>query len=800
MIDLARHARFALRYFNRNRGFAAAGIALVALGVSLSATLFAIVNGALLRPWPYAGYDRIVTVRGNYPEQGRTGFSLWSAAEIADLRRESDVFSFVVAGDARNVNLTFAGRAERVRAAILTPDAFEMLAVPTLMGRTLDASDASADARVVVVSFQFWRTRLGAARDIVGRTLRIADAPYTIVGVMPERFRFWDRDLWMPLAPDPSPERSLRRYYVQGQLAPGLDAAGAARRLQVVTARWRRDHPEVGEYRGASISLNRLVDDVLRDLRPTLYLLLAAVALVIVVSSANLANAMLAKGVSREGEMAVRRALGASRVALAAQMAVEAGMVAALGSVAGATAAAFLLPQVVALVPYGYIPAEARVDLDWTVALAATACAIVTSIGFGLVPALQATAVDAGAVLKRSDIRTGSRAGSRWRDAFTVAQLALAVIVLAVAAAAFAGLRSTLRRSPGFDSDDLWTGRIALESADAARRSGAATYAAILARIADAGGVREAAAASTLPVGSLPGALVSRGGVAGPVETIDAGIMAVSPTFFRVLHIAIAEGRPFRESDRSDAAAAAIVSAGLARVLWPGAAAVGHQLTIASGGDPIRAIVVGIAGDVRTNPADAGVRPIVYVPLAQEPPASAAIVVRSRDPRQLTSTVAGALAAVDARIPLYDARMLDDVRIAASGPQLLAVVVLGLFGLASLALSAVGTFAVMSHSVRERAGELRIRLALGAEPGRLFARELRRSGRVIAVSASIGGCGAAAAERALAATLPSSVAAPGPATALAVVVVTVLALVATAIPARRAVTLFSRPGRSVRLS
>ena len=451
MSTLPHDLRIAMRFLLRNRLFAVVSIAILGVGISLSATLFAIIDGTLVQPWPYHGYDRIVTVRGTYPSQGRVASPLWSVSEIEDLRRAGDVFAHVIAGDARNVNLTYAGRPERVRAAVITPNAFTMLGIPAFAGRALSESDARPGApAVVVVSFRFWQTRLAADPRAVGATLRIAGVPYVIAGVMPRTFVFWDRDLWMPLSLDPAEARSDRRYYVQAQLQRDLSLQVAASRLRLLAAQLAADHPDHSEYVGFAITLNPLVEGVLRDLRPTLYILLAAVGLVLLVAIANLGNAMLAKGMAREGELAIRRAIGGSAGQLARQLLVEGSIIGAAGGAAGAAAAAFVLPYLLSLIPFGYVPAEATVLIDWRVVGAATTCAIVCGLLVGLVPALRAAAIDPAVLLKQADTRTASRRPHRWRDVFVASQLILAVVVVGVASSAWSSLHDAVTRDPGF--------------------------------------------------------------------------------------------------------------------------------------------------------------------------------------------------------------------------------------------------------------------------------------------------------------------------------------------------------------
>jgi putative ABC transport system permease protein len=787
MFTLLHDLRIAARFLARNRTFAVASALILALGISLSATLFAIVKGALLEPWPYRGYERIVTMRATYPTLGRTAFSLWSVPEIDDLRRSSDIFAHVIAGDARNVNLTYLGHAERVRAAVITPNAFVMLGVPAFLGRALADADARPGATpAVVVSYRFWQTRLGADRGVVGRTLRIADVPYQIAGVMPESFVFWGRDLWMPLALDPADARNNRRYYVQAQLQPAVTLDAADARLRLLSERLAADHPDRPEYAGLGIAVNLLVEDVLRDLRPTLYLLLAAVALVLLVATANLANAMLAKGMSREGELAIRRAIGGSAGQLARQLLTESALIGAAGGVLGAMAAAFLLPQLLALIPFGYVPAEARVVLDWRIVAIATASAIACGLFIGVAPALRAAAVDPGLLLKRGDTRTGSRRGHAWRQIFVAAQLATAVVVLGTAASAWSSLHATVTRDPGYRIDGVWTARIALSSASAAERDGVTAYSRILASLRATSGISDAAMASAVPIGDLPTRLVSaqQAESARRLASLDASVLVVSPGFFRVLDLPIAEGRAFADADDRDKPDVAIISRALARRLWPNDAAVGHRINIGDERTARDAMVIGVCGDVDTMTGNR--RPAVFVPIAQQPPAAVAVMIRTVDSGRSLQALDAAVRGVDADIPVYEPALLSQTRLDALGPKLLAVTLLAMFGAAVLALSSVGIYAVVSQSVEERAQELRIRLTFGAEPHQLFAREMRRAARLVSLSASAGVVAAVIVLRWLAsasAGFAGSMMLPLVASTAALML---LALLATAVPAYRA--------------
>jgi putative ABC transport system permease protein len=781
--------RMALRFLRRHPGFSCTAVGVLALGISLSATLLAIVRGTLLEPWPYHGSDRIVVVRGSYPVQGRADFSLWSAPEIEDLRRLPDIFDHVIAGDARNINLTFNGRAERVRAAVVTPNVFAMLGVGAFIGRTLQEMDAApASAPVAVVSYRFWRNRLGADPSAVGRLLRSDDRLYTIVGVMPERFVFWDRDVWMPLWLNPLDARADRRYYVQAQLHPGIGLPAAHSRLRGLAAALAANHPEQPEYAGLGIGLTLLVEDVLRDLRPTLYLLLGAVALVLVVATANLANATLAQGMAREGDLAIRRAIGGSAAQIARQLCIESAIVGMAGGVAGAAAGSFLLPQIVAFIPYGYVAAEARVEMDWRMVAIATLCSVGCGLIIGVVPAVRATMVDPMTLLKHGDARTGSRRAHRFRDAFVVAQLTLAVVVLGIAAAAAASLREAIARDPGYRAAGVWTARLALPPAEAAPGRAAETYDRIVRRLRESRAVDDVALASNFPAGPLPTTLVSAesSGAAAQRAVLDAGTMAVSPGFFPLLHVAASDGRVFDDADTADRPPVALVSHGLARRLWPAGGAVGSRLIVGVGAEAVVTTVAGIVGDVRTNAADARLQPIVLRPLAQQPPAAVVIGVRAPANRDALDLVTDAVRAVDRDIPIYRPEMLEQTQIGVLGPQLLAAALLALFGFAVLALSSVGIYAVVSQSVQERAQEIRIRMTFGAEPRRLFAAEMMRAGRLVSVSAIGGVAVACAALRVLSGAFSGFGGSPIAPLAASTGVLAALAAAATAVPAWRA--------------
>lgn len=784
---LWRDLRDGARFLRRNIAFTVVCVTLLALGIGLSVTIFAIVNGALLHPWPYRGYDRLVTVRGNYPQQARTDFSLWSPREVEDLTRDARSLAYVIAGDARDVNLIYQGRPERVRAAVITPNAFAMLGVAPLRGRLLIDQDALPGAQpAVLVSYDFWQQRLGASDAIVGHTLRIGDVPHTVVGVMPESFVFWDRELWMPLALDRSLGRADRRFYIQAQLAEGATTGEAEAELAAIARQWRSAYPEVAEYQGLTFGIDLLVEDVLRDLRPTLYLLLGAVVLVLVVATTNLANAMLAKGLARDSELAVRRAIGASATTLARQLLVESFILSAAGALIGTTAAMYALPFVVALVPYGYIPAEAAVGIDRTVLAGAIAVAAGCGLLMGVVPAVRAALVDPASTLKSASTRTGSRKTSYLRLVFVGAQLTIAVVVLGLSGAAVVGLQSVVHRHPGFDVADVWTTRMAL-SEGAAAGDRALTYRRLLDNLESAiGSPATVALASALPVGDLPRALVSReaaSNIPGLAQK-DTKVLAVSRAFFDVLDLRLLEGRLFAETDRETSPRVAIVTRSLAHDLWADGQAVGSRLYVHTGTTSEAFVVIGVTRDIVAQAGSVGAAPVLLLNLNQRPPATAVVMVK-RGGENVMAAVSAAAARVDPQMPLYSPQMLEQARVATMGPLLLAATILAVFGVSVLVVSALGIYAVIDHSITDRANETRLRLVFGARVRQLVTVELLRAMRLVAVSVVIGAIAGAASLHWLASWNGAFAFDPISSLAFAAAAVTLLAFVATLVPTLR---------------
>ena len=642
------------------------------------------------------------------------------APEVLDLARQEQVFDAVIAGVAEPLTFQQAtGDAERVRAATLTPNAFSMLGVRAHLGRVLRDEDAAPGATpVAVLSDAFWRERLGQDPGVVGRVLRMGSRQVTVVGVMPPAFRWWDREVWLPLRLDPDAPRTDRRFYVQGRLRQGITPSAAERELRAFAAGLHAAHPELEEYTHLTISLHTLLDDVLRDLRPTLEVLLAAVLLVMLVAAMNLSGVMLGRAASREGEFAVRFALGATRTRVTSQLLIETIAIGTIGAVIGVSAAMLLLPPTLALVPYGFIPAEATVSMDWRVVACSIAVSLLMGTGSAFLPAWRASELPLAQALRRNDLRTGTRRVTRARYAFVCCQLAVTVALMTGGVAALWTLARSIARDPGYDARGVWTARVS--EADPA----------LIRTIVDATAARTAgavAAISALPIGELPTALISTGsrpGAAGPQQS-EADILAVTPDVQNVFAFRLREGRPFQSSDDGSSRPVAIVTTALARQLWP-EGGLARQLTVDVNGAPRSCSVVGIMQDVDSR-GDGHPRPLVLVPMAQFRPAGAVVIAGRATPKAGVAALRAAVRAVDAGAAVYETARLEQARRDALGSRLLAAVMLGAFCVAVLVLSIVGLHTLMAEIARERRREMAIRLALGATPRMLFLTDLRRT-------------------------------------------------------------------------
>jgi predicted permease len=784
--------RFALRTLAKSPAFAAAAVLTLALGIGATSAIFSVVSAVLLRPLPYAAPERLVQIWATAPDQPANNHS---AGDFLNLARDATVFD-IVAGY-RDDFLELGGtQPERIRGAVVTSGFFDVFGVPAELGRTLRSRERSGE-RIAVVSDGFWRDRLGASASVLGSTLSVGGETLTVVGVMPRGFAFPPRaQIWalsrepVPPSPlavsgDPLANRELQYFDAVGRLKPGLSVASAQAGLAPLGRELERRYPETN--RGRGWRLVPLREQLVGDVRRALWTMLGAVGLLLLLACTSVAGLLFARAGSRHREMAIRSALGAGPGRLVRLLLTESLVLALAGGALGLALAAWGADLFARFAPEGIARLE-EIRLDGNVTLFTLAAAVISVTLFGLSPALALSGTAPRAALAGGGRSTGPASRRAVRRALVVGQIALAVVLLAGAGLLLHSLLRLDRVPTGFDAPEAITVELLLPSTrypDASRQR--RFYAELLERTRRAGSVGRAAVvfptplvpsgatANVLPEGANPSA------GDGPL----AEVASASPDLFAALGVPLIAGRDFDERDGPEAPRVTVVSASLARRLWPGADPLGRRLHFGSGSG-VLSTVVGVVGDVRRR-LDAPPPIAAYLPGSQFTLPIAALVVRGRpgagDPMP---AVRAALRSLDAEMPLGRVRTLSRLRQEAAAQPRLRAGLLGAFAAAALLLAALGVYGLVSETARQRRREVGVRLALGARPSdvrRLFLRE----GVVLsAVGSAIGLAVAFGATRLLTSLLFETGAAD-PATFVGVaLLLTTVSLAASDLPARRA--------------
>ncbi len=792
-----RELRYAIRQLVRSPAYAVVAVLTLALGMGATIAFFSVLYGVVLRPPDYPDAGALVSLINARPETVGDG-DRFARAELADVRSRQRTFSAI--GGAALGRMTLNGSsegdgfAERVKVSDVTPEVFGILGVPAAHGRTFTAADVGA-GRLAVISDGLWRTRFGAARDTIGRTLRLNGEPFTVIGIMPAGFAYPEADMaaWLAidLRPSDASDRGNRYLFTVARLAPGVglgqardDLARVARELQQAQP---ADYPAAQWTLGVESLRSRLYGHV--QLR--LAVLLSAAGCVLLIACVNVAIMALLRAVARRRELSIRLAVGAGRGAIARQLLTEAGVIATLGAIAGTALAAFGISALVAYAPAG-VPRIDRVALDLPVALFIVGLLVVVTLVVGSAPALVAITLRGSEGILGSNRGSDSRATARLRDGLTIAEVALAAALVIGAGLTLRSLQGLLRDDVGFATAYRVSFKTNLTSKaypDAARV--AQFYDQLSARLAAAPGVRRLGAISYVPMSG-------EGSVAEAQPETPAGTPPRTPVvrwsvvrgqYFETMGIALQRGRVFADSDAPNAPLVAIVDDALARRWWQrDEAAIGQRVRIGNGMDaPVRTIV-GVVHRVSHNgPGDAPL-PAIYVPQAQVYQRGMYTVIEtSAPPATVFAAARQALAAVDPAVPLYFAetsdRRYDDV---VALPRFIAGLVGG-FSTLALVLAGVGIFGVTGYAVSQRRREFGIRLALGAPRFGVGGLVLRRVATLVGIGILAGG-GLALALGSTIGSLLFQVQPDDPVTfALAAGALSMTALVATIAPVRAAV-------------
>ena len=794
--ELGQDALFAVRQLRRTPAFTLIAVLTLALGIGATTAIFSLLHAVVLRPLPFDHPERIVHLWMVHEGQDRS----MSAGNFVAYREGARSFEHLAALRYASFNLTGDGAPERIVGARVTAGYFEAFSARPLLGRVIStAEDSPGRDRVVVLSHRLWRERFGGDPRMIGRDVRLNGLVHTVIGVMPAAFdlRATDARLWVPLALTPEQTTNYGDSYLRlmGRLRPGVSPAAAQAEVAALAKRLETVDARANLGKGARIEL--FLDNLLGAYRRRLLILLGAVACVLLIACVNVANLLLARGAARSREIAIRAALGAGRGRIVRQLLTESLVLRLGGAVAGAGLAHLGLRGLVAISPAG-VPRLQEAGID-TLALAfALGLGLVASLLAGLVPALRTARPDLQTMLKEGgrSVGTGSPR-DRVRTGLLVAEVALALMLLAGAGLLIRSALQLQQVELGFDPTGVMTAQLSLPRADYPEADKAvAAVQGVVTEVGQIAGVESAAAVSIIPLTrNDTSSTLEIEGHPRPVEQrISSSTRVISPGYFRTMRIPILKGRDFTAADRQGASGVVAVSPALARLAWPGEDPIGKRLawSVDSETGPDWKQVVALVGNVRQRDVMEDMRPTLYIPLPQanlwgEGDIEMAVVARTaHDPSGLAGPVRQAVLGVDPRLPVFAVATLDEIRAAAVATTRFNMLLLTALGIIGLVLAAVGIYGVISWFVNQRTQEIGLRMALGATEGRVLALVAWQAMRPVIVGLAVGLAGALAATRALASLL-FGVTASDPATFAGVLVVlAAAALLASWLPARRA--------------
>jgi putative ABC transport system permease protein len=789
--------KYGLRMLLKSPGFTAAAVLALALGVGVNTAIFSIVNGILLRPLPYHESSQLLSLSEINPSEGPESFPV-SAPNFVDWKAQSQVFENMAAyrsGSSAGFNLTGIGtEPERIQGVAVSANLFSTLGINPLQGRAFQPEeDREGSAKVVILSDSLWQRRFGSDPNIVRKTLTMNGKSHQVVGVMPPAFEFPVQtskvELWVPLVLSQEDlgegMRGLHKLSVVARLKQGVTQDRAEAEMVTIASRLRQQYPESNANN--TVRVVPLLNEVVGNIRPALFILLGAVGCVLLIACANVANLLLARASARKKEVAIRTALGASRLCIIRQLLTESVMLALLGGALGLLLARLGTGLLIAVSPDS-IPRLREVGMDMWVLGFTILISLITGVVFGLAPALQSSKTDLNEALKEGGGKASAGVQrNRIRSVLVISEVAIALLLLISAGLLIKSFLNLHKVAPGFNPQNVVTMRVPLpESKYSEPPQARAFYQDLLGRVKVLPGVQSAGVTSSIPLtgwNSIFGFEIPGRPVA-PGQTLEAEFIAISPDYMSAMGIPLLRGRLLSDNDSKATPGVILINETMARRHWRNEEAVGKQIKV---GPSLREIV-GVVSDVKQDGLNAESRDQMYASIYQVPsPASKILVVRTTsDPRNLIPFLRNQVLAVDQDQPVTSIRTMEEVLAESLAKPRLYMILLGVFGAVAMVLAAIGIYSVLAYSVTQRTHEIGIRLALGAVP-RDVIRLVVGQGMVLALIGIVIGLVAALL---LSRTMSSLIYGISP-TDLTIfggipIVLAVVALLACFIPARRA--------------
>lgn len=802
MENLWQDIRYGVRMLLKAPSFSIIATIALALGIGANTAIFSVVNAVLLRPLPFTNSEQLMMVWDTDARRGQ-GRGSASYPNFADWREQNHVFEHMASYHNNDFILTGRGESARLQGAVVNADLFPLLGVAPAIGRGfLPDEDKPGDSgRVVILSQELFQKRFNSDPNVLNQSMVLDGRNYTIIGVMPRAFQFPIQnepvELWTTVAIDRegkepiTDERGMHYMNVIGRLKPGVSKEQAQAEMTSISARLEQQYPDKNLHRSSSVE--PALEALVHSARPALLILLGAVGCVLLIACANVANLLLARAMTRHKEMAIRSALGASRMRVVRQLLTESVLLSLTGGALGLLLAVWWSDLLVTL-GRDQIPRSLQVGLDGRVLGFTLLVSVLTGLVFGLVPALHSSKTQLTEALKEGG-RGGSGEGARrnrTRGVLVVVELAVAVILLVGAGLLIQSLWRLRQVSPGLNSQNVLTLVVGIPEVKYPTAKQAQFYHDLVAHIESLPGVRSASAVIPLPLSgdSFVISFETEGRPVAKGDRPSADFFAITGGYFKTMGIPVVKGRDFTERDDKRATGVVIVNEAFAQKFFPGEDPIGKHIRPGISTDedkPVMREIVGVVGDVKNRDLSSEFRPGYFLPQAQIPFNQMTLLVKTtNDPHSLITAVQNEVHSMDKELPVFNIKTMDEYLAASVASPRFNTTLLSIFAAVALVLTIVGLYGVMSYSVAQRTNEIGIRMALGAQTRDVLSLIVKQGARLVLMGLAIGLVGAFALMRVIASLL-FGVTAKDPLTFAAVAgLLTVVALLACYLPALRA--------------